>query len=57
MIFMIFFFCILAVYSPHLNIIIQVSQHSSIFLSSLSITMLTSAFKGKVKSMFLEEHD
>ena len=29
----------------HLNIIIQVSQHSSIFFLNLSTTMLTSAFK------------
>ena len=28
----------------HLNIIIQVSQYSSIFLFNLSTTMLTSAF-------------
>ena len=41
-------FCILAGLFIHLNIIIQVSQHSSIFFLNLSTAMLTSAFKDRI---------
>ena len=40
----------------HLNEIIQVSQHSSIFFLYLSITMLTSAFKYLRDARFVLKH-